>query len=348
MKKNYKNHYCCKKDAPFKAEIVKYGPRGATGPTGPAGERGEPGPAGPAGEKGERGPIGPSYETVEVRSTTTVPPGTDANVVSTKEGNTVFLDFMIPQGVAAAPERVVAGETKTVDSNEKANVADRYENSVHYFDFTIPKGEKGEKGETGPRGFPGEIGISEVITIDGTETVEANEPAEVQDDFERNIHHLTFYIPKGEKGERGEKGAQGDDGPPGSTPDFNATIYNLNEQSITTEVPLTFGEVQISNGFQVTNSGLIAPQTGTYLISFSVNNANRADTRDYVAIAVNDVFIPASKRPLTTTNNVSATIVTVLNQNDVVSITITTSQRDVMISNVGAPSAMLTVMMIAY
>ena len=48
-----------------------------------------------------------------------------------------------------------------------------------------------------PRWFPCEIGISEVITIDGTETVEPNEEAQVQDDFDRNIHHLTFYISKG-------------------------------------------------------------------------------------------------------------------------------------------------------
>ena len=59
------------------------------------------------------------------------------------------------------------------------------------------QGLKGEIGHTGLRGFPGEIGISEVITIDGTETVEPNEEAQVQDDFDRNIHHLTFYIPKG-------------------------------------------------------------------------------------------------------------------------------------------------------
>lgn len=59
------------------------------------------------------------------------------------------------------------------------------------------QGLQGEIGHTGPRGFPGEIGISEVITIDGTETVEPNEEAQVQDDFDRNIHHLTFYIPKG-------------------------------------------------------------------------------------------------------------------------------------------------------
>lgn len=65
---------------------------------------------------------------------------------------------------------------------------------------TGPRGEKGDVGPAGPRGFPGEIGISEVITIDGTETVEPNEETQVQDDFDRNIHHLTFYIPKGEKG----------------------------------------------------------------------------------------------------------------------------------------------------
>ena len=61
----------------------------------------------------------------------------------------------------------------------------------------------------GSRGFPGEIGISQVITIDGTEMVEPNELAEVQDDFEQNIHHLTFYIPKGEKGDKGSQGQTG-------------------------------------------------------------------------------------------------------------------------------------------
>lgn len=85
-----------------------------------------------------------------------------------------------------------------------------------------PKGDKGDignigptgpKGDMGPRGLPGEIGISEVITIDETITLESNEDAEVQDDFDRNIHHLTFYIPKGEKGDTGDKGDMGPTGP---------------------------------------------------------------------------------------------------------------------------------------
>lgn len=79
------------------------------------------------------------------------------------------------------------------------------------------QGEKGEIGPQGPRGFPGEIGISQVITIDGTETIEPNELAEVQDDFENNVHHLTFYIPKGEAGLQGPRGEQGIPGAKGGS-----------------------------------------------------------------------------------------------------------------------------------
>lgn len=335
MKNNCKNNIsCCKGRKLFETEIVRNGVRGATGATGPTGAT------------GATGATGPSNETVEVRSTQTVDSTSEASVLSTTEGNVVYLDFMIPKGEDGKPEKVVAGNVKSVKSNENAEVVDRFEGGVHYFDFSIPQGEKGE---TGPRGLPGEIGISEVITIDGTETVEPDEEAAVQDDFDRNIHHLTFYIPKGKKGDKGDRGEKGIAGPSGSTPDFNATIYNPNEQAITTEVPLTFGEIQLTNGFQITDSnGLVVPETGTYLISFSVNKANKADPLDYAAIAINDVIIPASKRPLTTTNNVSGTIVTVLNENEIVSITVTTSQTDVRISGEGAPSAMLTVMMIAY
>ena len=49
-----------------------------------------------------------------------------------------------------------------------------------------------------------------MILIGETETVEPDETALVQDDFEDNIHHLTFYIPKGEKGDVGLRGPKGD------------------------------------------------------------------------------------------------------------------------------------------
>ena len=106
------------------------------------------------------------------------------------------------------PTTITVGQTETVEPTSLAEVTNTGTNKDVILNFKIPKWEKGEigpkceKGEIGPRGLPGEIEISQAITIDGTETIEPNELAEVQDDFESNIHHLTFYIPKGEKGER--------------------------------------------------------------------------------------------------------------------------------------------------
>ena len=138
---------------------------------------------GDKGDRGEIGPQGPQGEngptTIEVGITETSKPETEAIVTNVGTNKDVILNFKIPRG---------------------------------------KPGEKGEQGETwpiGPRGLPGEIGISQVITIDGTETVEPDEPTEVQDDFDANIHHLTFYIPKGEKGEQGPVGPQGPPGPQG-------------------------------------------------------------------------------------------------------------------------------------
>lgn len=86
-------------------------------------------------------------------------------------------------------------KTETVDSSHNAEVTAFNENNDVFLEFKIPKGEQG------PRGLPGEIGRTEHIVIDGTETIEPTEEASVIDDFELNVHHLTFYIPKGEKGD---------------------------------------------------------------------------------------------------------------------------------------------------
>ena len=135
-----------------------------------------------------------------------------------------------PKGESGAAT-IGIGEIETVDSSSLAEITNTGTNQDVILNFKIPKGEKGEKGDqgekgdTGPRGLPGEIGISEVITIDGTETLEPDEPAEVQDDFDRNIHHLTFYIPKGEKGEQGIQGLLGPTGPTGPSY-YNPTAYS--------------------------------------------------------------------------------------------------------------------------
>lgn len=295
-------------------QTISAGITGATGATGPTGATGVTGPTGATGPTGPTGTPGTVANFIEVRSTRSIEPEYEAQVVQNQIDDTVFLDFYIPKGIT---------------------------------------GPKGDKGDTGPRGLPGEIGISEVITIDGTETVEPDEKAEVQDDFDRNIHHLTFYIPKGEKGQtgpqglKGEKGETGVAGPPGLTPNINATIYNSAEQTISNNFSLLMPENLINNNFTIQDNGLTVPTTGTFLISFSINNATDATAGDCVGVAVNNVIIPASKRPITTTTNTSATFVTILNKNDVVTLVANVAQNRTLTAS-GAPSSMLSVMMIAY
>lgn len=119
-----------------------------------------------------KGPKGdPGVSKISVRKTETIDSGLGASVDSFNENNEVFLEFKIPKGADGA---------------------------------TGPKGDlgpTGPQGEIGPRGLPGEIGRTERIVVDRTETVEPTDEASVIDDFELNVHHLTFYIPKGEKGD---------------------------------------------------------------------------------------------------------------------------------------------------
>lgn len=153
------------------------------------------GPTGPKGDKGENGPT-----TIQIGKIETINPEMNAEVINTGTNQDVILNFRIPRGVDGiqGPPGPIGPMGLQGEQGIEGPKGD--------------KGDSGEKGEQGPRGFPGEIGISQAITIDGTETIESNEEAEVQDDFENNIHHLTFYIPKGEKGDIGPKGEKGEDG----------------------------------------------------------------------------------------------------------------------------------------
>lgn len=172
-----------KKDETCNKNVKYVFVRGLTGPTGPKGEagiQGLTGEIGPTGSTGATGPTGPKGEngptTIEVGITETGEPDTESLVTNVGTNKEVVLNFKIPRGSPGV------------------------------------EGKIGPTGPQGPRGLPGEIGISQVITIDGTETIEPNEDAEVQDDFDRNIHHLTFYIPRGAKGDVGPQGPKGDTG----------------------------------------------------------------------------------------------------------------------------------------
>lgn len=242
-------------------------------------------------------------------------------------------------GANGNPEIIRAGIVKTLNPGENASVNDRFEDGKHFMDFGIPcgnSGEKGEKGETGergekgdtgpqgptgPKGEPGEIGKSELISIDGVESVESDEQAQVLDDFEDNIHHLKFYIPKGvagangekgdpgEKGQDGEKGETGDTGPQGPQGErgekgergatgpeeiLGALILSYNSdpnsfptggEEIASNARLPLWRCELDKGKIVSLDNVEnifkMNQTGTYKVTFTVNAYTKKTGTDF-------------------------------------------------------------------
>lgn len=160
------------------------------------------------GPKGDPGPA-----TISVGSTKTGEAGTSATVTNSGTTKDVILDFVIPKG--ADGEKIAIGTTYTLDANARAKVVDKLVGNIHTIDFYIPQGFDGINGINGEPGPKGDSGISEQIEVAETITLDAGMDAEVEDEFEGNVHYLTFSIPKGEKGDPGQKGEQGVQGNPG-------------------------------------------------------------------------------------------------------------------------------------
>ncbi len=334
--------------------------------------------------KGEMG----QTETILVGETRAIKSDRPAKVEDRFEDGNHYLDFYIPQGetgekgekgdIGPQGERGEKGNADkldiacvyTIDFNEPARVEDDEENGNHHLSVYIPRGIQGERGEIGPKGDTGakgdkgeigpkgdkgntgpagEKGIAEGISIDGAETVASTEKAQVLDDFEQNIHHLTFYIPKGEKGERGAEGQvgpAGPAGPPGATTNINATIYSTTALSLTNGTALNLDKTLTNNRLTVQDGKIVVANSGTYIISYSINSSANAIVGETIAVSVNDIAIVSTKRPIPNDKTTSAFIVMRLEKNSTVSLVPTITQS-LTLSATDAPSATLTVINIA-
>ena len=377
------------------------GPKGDTGLQGlqgPIGPKGDIGPTGPQGPKGENGPT-----TINVGTTETGDYGTDAMVTNVGTNKDAILNFKIPRGIPgeqglkgekgdtgpqgpqgipgpqgpqgeAGPTTIEVGSTLTGDPDTGAIVTNVGTNKDVILNFIIPRGEQGPKGDTGPQGLPGEIGISQAITVDGTETLEPGELAEVQDDFDRNIHHLTFYIPKGEKGEQGPigpqgiRGEQGVAGPPGeqgevgpagpqgprgepngvgaygerysaSTQRFGLTANIETIIPLETTGPAIFVDYDSSYAIHIKKYGI-------YQISYFLNAATSVDTNYTISARVSETKILGSiikgEGKANSINNISGTVIFGLYEGDEVTLIINSDQNTELIFD-GTTCAKLTV-----
>lgn len=116
--------------------------QGAQGPTGPEGPTGPTGGTGPTGPTGPAGPTG-GAASVDVGTTTTGAPGTQANVTNSGDTHNAVFNFTVPQGPTGPAG--ANGETGPTGPTGPTGA-------------TGPTGPTGATGETGPTGPQGGIG----------------------------------------------------------------------------------------------------------------------------------------------------------------------------------------------
>lgn len=157
--------------------------------------------------------------TIEIGTTTTGNPGTNASVsIDSTDPASPVLSFTIPRGdvgetgAQGPAATITVGSVTTGEPGTSASVTNSGTSGAAILNFTIPKGEKGDtgaQGETGATGATGSPGAAATITIGSVVTGSPNDPASVTNSGTSSAAIFDFVIPKGEKGDTGGGGGGG-------------------------------------------------------------------------------------------------------------------------------------------
>ncbi len=150
----------------------------------------------------------------------------------------------------------------------------------------------------------------------------------------------------GATGPTGATGATGPTGPTGEVSTASATIYNSTTQDIDSNTPLTIPTVLTNNNLIVGNNAITVPSSGTYLISYMVNEANDATGSDHIGIAINDVVVEGTTRIISQDYSTGGIYILNLNARDKISLVPVVSTATVFWGT-GGPSVSLTVVKIS-
>lgn len=155
--------------------------------------------------------------------------------------------------------------------------------------------------------------------------------------------------PQGMQGERGATGATGATGSAGGiSVNENASTYTFGPQTAVSGTPLTLMTELTNNGLETLQDSITVQNDGTYIVAYSINKVANADDNDYVAIRINDVEIPATRKQMLTTTPIFGLFVLNLEEDDIVTIVPVENRADrTQLLDAGGPSASLTVIRIA-
>ena len=225
-------------------------------------------PAGATGANGATGADG-TAATVQVGTTTTGAPGTNASVTNTGTESNAVLNFVIPAGATGAngadgadgtAATVQVGTTTTGAPGTNASVTNAGTESNAMLNFVIPAGATGANGATGADGTAATVQVGTTTTgAPGTNASVTNAGTE-------SNAMLNFVIPAGATGANGATGADG-------------TAATVQVGTTTTGAPGTSASV--------TNTGTESNAVLNFVIPAGATGASAAESRPSV-LAVQD------------------------------------------------------------
>ena len=233
--------------------------------------QGPPGVTGAVGATGATGATGMAA-TVQVGTTTTGAPGTNASVTNTGTESNAVLNFVIPAGATGAngtdgatgadgtAATVQVGTTTTGAPGTNASVTNTGTESNAVLNFVIPAGATGANGATGADGTAATVQVGTTTTgAPGTNASVTNAGTE-------SNAMLNFVIPAGATGANGATGADG-------------TAATVQVGTTTTGAPGTSASV--------TNTGTESNAVLNFVIPAGATGASAAESRPSV-LAVQD------------------------------------------------------------
>ena len=237
-------------------------------------------PAGATGATGANGATGAdgTAATIQVGTTTTGAPGTNASVTNTGTESNAVLNFVIPAGTTGATgangatgadgtaATIQVGTTTTGAPGTNASVTNTGTESNAVLNFVIPAGTTGA---TGANGATGADGTAATIQVGTTTTGAPGTNASVTNTGTESNAVLNFVIPAGTTGATGANGATGADG----------TAATIQVGTTTTGAPGTEASV--------TNTGTESNAVLNFVIPAGATGASAAESRPSV-LAVQD------------------------------------------------------------
>ena len=226
--------------------------------------QGPPGVTGAVGATGATGATGMAA-TVQVGTTTTGAPGTNASVTNTGTESNAVLNFVIPAGATGAngadgadgtAATVQVGTTTTGAPGTNASVTNTGTESNAVLNFVIPAGATGANGATGADG------TAATVQVGTTTTGAPGTSASVTNTGTESNAVLNFVIPAGATGASAAE----------SRPSVLA-VQDTTEQALTENTPVSFAVNLLQSGTDLTHaagSNQITVETpGIYQAAFT-------------------------------------------------------------------------------